>query len=227
MTLEIIWKKFEEFCKPQANKLRTRFDLLTSFRQAEMSVNEWYIAVKSQVALAKYPQETAQILQRYIFWFFLKDKSFVLKTLNERHVELSNFPVSAVCQLAKKMESSQTTAKYMKQVTREPQTLQVNLLQHQCTEIPPSKSKKKNETSKFRQETNKFMMRNQETHKKIEDLIMSIQDKIYVKNVVTPPIKKGLAVQQASTSVRFVINLATSVACATGKEINMIITKGP
>ena len=72
------------------------------------------------------------------------------------------------------------------------------------------------------------MMRNQKSHKKIvEDLSISIPDKIDVQNVVTPPIEKGLGVQQASTSVRFVINLATSVAFATRKEINMIITKGP
>ena len=38
LTLEVIWKKIEEFCKPQANELRVRFDLLTSFRQADMSV---------------------------------------------------------------------------------------------------------------------------------------------------------------------------------------------
>ena len=32
-SLEIIWQKFEEFCKPQTNEIRARFDLLTSFRQ--------------------------------------------------------------------------------------------------------------------------------------------------------------------------------------------------
>ena len=41
LTLEVIWKKYEEFCKPQANELRARFDFLTSFRQGDMSVNEW------------------------------------------------------------------------------------------------------------------------------------------------------------------------------------------
>ena len=70
LTLEIIWKKFEEFCKPQANELRARFDLLTSFKQGDLSVDQWYNAVQTQVALANYPQETAQILQRDIFWFF-------------------------------------------------------------------------------------------------------------------------------------------------------------
>ena len=55
LTLEVIWKKFEEFCKPQTNEVRARFDLLTSFRQGEQSVDEWYNAVQMQVALAKYP----------------------------------------------------------------------------------------------------------------------------------------------------------------------------
>ena len=72
LSLEIIWKKYEEFCKPQANELRARFDLLTSFRQADMSVDEWYNAVQTQVSLSRYPPEAAQILQRDVFWFFLR-----------------------------------------------------------------------------------------------------------------------------------------------------------
>ena len=73
-----------------------------------------------------------------------------------------------------------------------------------------------------------FIMRNQESHKKIEEeLIMSKQNQIDVPNVVTPSIENVSGVQQASTSVRFAINLATSVAYATRKERDMIITKGP
>ena len=46
VTLEIIWKKFEEFCKPHANEVRARFDLLTSFRQGNFSVDQSYNAVQ-------------------------------------------------------------------------------------------------------------------------------------------------------------------------------------
>ena len=113
--------------------MRARFDLLTSFRQADMSVNEWYNAVQTQVALARYSPETAQILQRDIFWLFLKDESFVSKTLNEGHVELRRFPASKVRQIAKKLESSQAMGKHMRQVTKEPQATQINLLRHQRT----------------------------------------------------------------------------------------------
>ena len=86
-----------------------------------MNVDEWCNAVQTQVGLAKYPKETAEILHRDIFWFFLKDESFASKTLNEDHVELSKFPASKVIQMAKKLESSQATAKHMRQVTKEPQ----------------------------------------------------------------------------------------------------------
>ena len=106
VTLQAIWKKFEEICKPQANEMRVRFDLITSFKQGDLSVDQWYNAVQTQVALANYPQETAQILQRDIFWFFLNDESFVSKTLNEDDVELNKFPASTLRQLAKKITSN-------------------------------------------------------------------------------------------------------------------------
>ena len=128
----------KSFCKPQSNELRARFDLLTSFKQDQMLVDEWYSKVQSQIGLCNYPQETAQILQRDNFWFFLSNESFISKTLDEGHVNLNKFAASKVRQMAKKLESSQATAKHMKQVTNEPHATQINLLRHQRTELPPS-----------------------------------------------------------------------------------------
>ena len=65
--MDVIWAKFEDFCKPQTNEVRARFDLLTSFRQSNCSVDEWYNAVQAQVSLAKYPLETVSILHRDIW----------------------------------------------------------------------------------------------------------------------------------------------------------------
>ena len=79
--LEVIWNKFDEFCKPQTNDVTARFDLLKSFRQGEMSVDEWYNAVQAQINLAKYPQETARILHRDKFCFFSEMRNFSLKQL--------------------------------------------------------------------------------------------------------------------------------------------------
>ena len=53
LTLDTIWGKFEEFCKPQSNEVQTCFNLLTSFRQSNCSIDEWYNAVQAQVNLAK------------------------------------------------------------------------------------------------------------------------------------------------------------------------------
>ena len=46
LSLDVIWSKYEDFCKPHPNEVRARFDLLTSFRQENRSVNEWYNAVQ-------------------------------------------------------------------------------------------------------------------------------------------------------------------------------------
>ena len=113
-------KKNEGFCKPQLNEVRGRFDLLTSVWQGNKSVDERYNAVETQVVLAKYPPETAKILHRDIFWFFLKDEEFIYKTINDSNIDLDMFPASKVRQLAKKMESSKVTTRHIKQVAIEP-----------------------------------------------------------------------------------------------------------
>ena len=130
------WTKFKEFSKPQMNEVRAQFDLLTSFCQGSRNVDEWYYVVQAQVNMAKYPLETAKILHRDIFWFFMKDEDFVTKTINEGNVNIQKFPASKVPQLAKKMESSKATAKHIQQVARDLLAAQIQLMQHQHTELP-------------------------------------------------------------------------------------------
>ena len=50
LMLDTIWEKFEEFCKPQSNEVRVRFDFLTSFQLGNKSVGEWHTAVQTQVS---------------------------------------------------------------------------------------------------------------------------------------------------------------------------------
>ena len=149
------WRKFEEFSKPWSNEVQAHFDLLTSFRQGNKSIDEWYNAVQAQVNLAKYPPETAKILHRDIFWFFLHDEEFVSRTISDGNVELDKFPASKVWQFEKGMESSKATAHHIKQVAGDPQTAQVNFLRHQCTELPAGKYKKKKSSVKPRQSSYK------------------------------------------------------------------------
>ena len=155
LSLMSYWKKIEEFCKPQSNEVRAKFYLLTSFRQGERSIDEWYNVVQIQVALFKHPQETAKILHRDIFWFFIRDEEFVSKTINDSNIDLNKFPASKVRQPAKKMESSKATAKHNKQVASDPQTTQINLMCHQYTELPPSNFKRKQKPFKSREDNNK------------------------------------------------------------------------
>ena len=136
LTLDAIWNKFEEFSKPQTNEVRAHFDLLTSFCQGSRNMDEWYNAVQAQVNLAKYPPETAKILHCDIFWFFMWDEDFVMKTINEGNVDIQKFPASKVRQLAKKMESSKAMAKHIQQVAGDIPAAQVQLMCHQHTQLP-------------------------------------------------------------------------------------------
>ena len=99
--------------------------------------------MQAQTNLTKYTPETAKILHFDILWFFLHDEEFVSKTINDGNVDLEKFPASKVTQLAKKMESSKATVKYIKQVASDSQAAQINLMCHQCTELPSSKFKRK------------------------------------------------------------------------------------
>ena len=95
LTLDIIWGKYEEYCKPQSNEVWARFDLLTSFCQGNHSIDEWYNAVQAQVNLARYPLETAKILHRDIFWFFLWDEDFVSRTISDGSMSISTNSLQA------------------------------------------------------------------------------------------------------------------------------------
>ena len=133
------------------NEVRAHFDLLTSFHQGNRNVDEWYNAAQAQVNLAKYPLETSKILHRDIFWFFMKDEDFVTKTINEGNINIQKLPASKVRQLAKKMESSKATAKHIRQVAGDLPVAQIQLMLHQCTELPARNYPKRKQTSTTRQ----------------------------------------------------------------------------
>ena len=79
LSLNTIWDRFEEFCKPQSNEVRACFDLLTCSQQGNLSIVEWYNVVQAQVNLAKYPPETAKILHHDILCFFMRDEDFCVQ----------------------------------------------------------------------------------------------------------------------------------------------------
>ena len=142
VTLQTIWSKCEYFCKPQSNAVCAQFDLLTTFQPDNRSIGEWYNVVQVHIPLCEYPPETAAILTREIFWFFMTDKEFIAKTINEGDTDLAHYPAAKVQQMAKKLESSKATAKHIKQHTSTMQGVaQINVLQHNGTSLPPKKKK--------------------------------------------------------------------------------------
>ena len=85
----------------------------------------------------------------------MKDEDFVSRTINEGSVDLEKFSTSRVCQLAKKLESSKTTARHIKQVAGDPQAAQINLMHHKHTELSTGKNKKKKQGFKPKQSHHK------------------------------------------------------------------------
>ena len=105
--------------------------------------------------------DTLQRQPRYFieisFGFFLKDEDSVSKTINEGSMDLDRFPTSRVHQLAKKMERSKATARHIKQMAGDPQAAQINLMHHQCTELPNGKYKKKKHKSSKSKHTRRMV----------------------------------------------------------------------
>ena len=69
LSLEVIWAKYEDFCKPQTNEVTARFYLLTSFRQGNQSVDEWYNAVQAHVSCQVPTRNCKYLAQTYILVF--------------------------------------------------------------------------------------------------------------------------------------------------------------
>ena len=180
------------------------------------SVDEWYNTMQAQVNLARYPLETAKILHRDIFWFFLRDEDFVSRPISDGSIDLDKFPVSRVCQLAKKLESSKATARHIKQVSGEPQVAQINLLHHQRTELPQHRYKKKKSHTKPRQGNSKLLhgndphqgqkMKGNHFHQ-VQTGFHSQTTTTGVQSVVILPTGKDSHAQQKCISARYIINL--------------------
>ena len=136
LRLDVIWAKFEDFCKPQTNEASGRFDLLTNFIQGNCSIDEWYNALQTQVSFAKYPPETASILHRDIFCFFeewgvcFQDHQWLQHWFRQVSYKQGE-------------AASKSTARHIKAVASDPQATKVNLMRHQRTHLPPSQNQVK------------------------------------------------------------------------------------
>ena len=217
LTLDAIRNKFEEFSKPQTNEVRAHFDLLTSFCQGTRNVDEWYNAIQAQVNLAKYPPETAKILHRDIFCLFMRDEDFITKTVNEGNVDIQKFPASKVCQLAKKMESSKAMAKHIRQVAGDIPAAQVQLMHHQCTQLPTGNFSRRKSNSTSGQKPQNHKMPDVPTMWKTPNMLRLEAHSKSATGAVTHHMQKASNVKLESSSVKYAINLATSHQYASKK----------
>ena len=147
-------------------------------------------------------------MHKDIFWVFLRDEEFVSKTINDSNIVLNRFPVNKVRQLAKKMESSKAIPKYIKQVASDPQTAQINLMHHQCTELPPASFKENRRNilrqGKIQASSIITMKKNKEGHQCTRNM-EHMQAQKDVRSMVIHNMLRDLDVQLVSTNVEIVI----------------------
>ena len=231
LTLETIWGRFEEFCKPQFNEVCAIFDLLTSFRQGSCSVDEWYNAVQAKVNLAKYPQKLPRSFTGTFSVFFLRDEEFVSRTISDGSVDLDKFPASRVRQLAKMLDSSKATVGHIKQVAGDPQAVQINLLRHQCTELPTGKYKKKRLPVKSKQSNHKPQSSEsyhaQAQHKKRFDSKSTHNNKDRCSKCGDTAHLEEIQCPAKNTSAKLAINVDILQACVSRKSKQTSNPEGP
>ena len=155
-----------------------------------------------QINLCQYPPETANILQRDIFWFFLKDEEFVSKTLNEDCADLQQYPASKVCQLAKKLLATSSKPSLMH---RQPKLTfyTINILN--CHK---RRRKVTNKNNTSNPKTANHHTRNILTHHRL------MAARIVAPYVVIPGMHKAFPVQQRNICARHVRSMDTLQAYA-------------
>ena len=222
--LDTVWAKYEDFASHKPMKSGSDLTCLQASDRGNHSVDEWYNAVQAQVSLAKYPPENSSVscTETYSV-FLLKDEKFVLKTINDSNIDFEKFPASKVRQLAKRMGSMKSTAHNIKQVASDCQAAQVNLMRHQRTDLPPNKSKQKQQSFKSRSKSHKRYSSEHtiiKGHSTRRDLILTklIKEKIDVQSVVIQSIQKVSSVLQGSSSARQAIYMVILQVCATRRK---------
>ena len=121
------------FKKSQANELKARYDLLKSFKQDGLTVDDWYNSVQKHLFLYEYPVENTSILSRDIFLFSLQDEEFFAKCMSQATTSRST---AKIRQMGKKLENRKTTAKHMRNQPKGQLQMHINQLKYQNINLP-------------------------------------------------------------------------------------------
>ena len=139
--------------------------------------------------------------------------------MSDSNIDPENFPASKGRQLAKKMESSKSTARHIKQFSSEPQATQVHLLEHQRIELPPTKSKQKQFNYKKKPRPKEMSYPNENKQQQVPHRSL-IQHKfltvmIDATRMEIPSILRDSSVLPINISAEIVKNMVIVVACTT------------
>ena len=111
LTPEIIWGRYEEFCKPKSNEVHVQDS--TFWQVSGKAIKALMNGIKHGAS----PSQPSQVpswnstdsSQGHFLGFFLRDEDFVSRTISDGSVNLEKFPASRVQQLTKTLESSKAT----------------------------------------------------------------------------------------------------------------------
>ena len=133
-----------------------------------------------------------------------------------------HFPLAKSGSLQRKWRH-QRLPHHIKQVTSDPQVAQVNLMRHQRTDLPPSKSKQKQHSHKSRSKGQKRYSSEHKNqgppYKKRFDPSQAHQRKDKCSMCGNSKHIEGLSVLQRSSSARPAVNMVILQACAIRKNI--------
>ena len=145
VTLQIIWSRLKDFCKPQSNAVCTRFNLLTAFCfwQGNRSIEEWYNRVLAHIPLCEYPKEQLRSSLGTFSGFSWQIMNLLLKPLMKATPTLSNTQLPKCDRWPKSLNpakplpnTSNSTHPACKAL---PKSMSYN---HNCTNLPPKKKKR-------------------------------------------------------------------------------------
>ena len=131
LTLTVIWKEFETYCKPHSNELRAGYKLFKQLSQGTIPCDDWYTTVQNQLTMCNYKAEIESVLQHDIFLFGLSDQTFISKIISEESPDVT---AATIRQKLKKLEAGRATAKYIKgtsTIGKDPTVEGVNQVQKQ------------------------------------------------------------------------------------------------
>ena len=83
LTVEEVWKKFDEYCKSNDSYMRARLELMCMKQDTQEKLISWFERVQAQILLCKYDKKTAELLLCDTFVLKMSDREMAGKIVTE------------------------------------------------------------------------------------------------------------------------------------------------